>query len=185
MAPSAKELCLRTPEDYDGKEVTFQAWIRSIELYLLVNEEIYNTNQKKIAFILSFMKKGSALGWAIIFTSDAIDNKKFGTFADFKNSLTKAFLTTNLKAKALTCLQSIAQIKDEILPYINEFKVTTHLSGIVNQTILISLFTEGLNPALMCHIYSMNLVPTTIDEWYTKAKRFQAQWNQSSQVVSQ
>ena len=172
MAPSAKELRLRILEDYNGKEATFQAWIRSIELYLLVNEEIYDTNQKKITFALSFMKKGSALRWAIIFTSNAIDNKKFRTFANFKNSLTKAFLTTDLKVKPLACLQSIAQTKDEILPYINKFKIAAHLSGIVNQTILISLFTEGLNPALMHCIYSMDLVPTTIDEWYTKAERF-------------
>ena len=164
MAPSAKELHLRTPEDYDSREVTFQAWIRSVELYLLVNEEIYDTNQKKIAFTLLFIKKGSTLEWATTFTSDAIDNKKFRTFADFKNSLTKAFLTTDLKVKALTHLQFIAQTRDEILPYINEFKIAVHLSGIVDQTILISLFAEGLNPALMCHIYSMDSVPTTIDE---------------------
>ena len=184
MTPLTKKLCLGTPEDYDGKEVTFQAWIRSVELYLLVNEEIYNTDQKKIAFVFSFMKKGSALGWATTFTSDAIDNKKFRTFADFKNSLTKAFLTTDLKTKALTHLQFITQTRDEILPYINKFKIAAHLSRIVNQTVLISLFTEGLNPVLMHRIYSMDSVSTTIDEWYTKAKKFQAQWNRSSQVVS-
>ena len=104
MALSAKELCLGIPEDYDGKEATFQAWIRSVKLYLLVNEEIYDTDQKKITFAFSFIKKGSILGWATTFTSDTINNKKFGTFTDFKNSLTKAFLTTDLKAKALTCL---------------------------------------------------------------------------------
>ena len=107
------------------------------------------------------MKKGSTLGWATTFTSDAIDNKKFKTFTDFKNSLTKAFLTTNLKAKALACLQSITQIKDEILPYINKFKITVHPSGIVNQTDLISLFAEELNPALMHCIYSMDFIPST------------------------
>ena len=121
------------------------------------------------------MKKGSALGWATTFTSNAINNKKFETFTNFKNSLTKAFLTTDLKAKALAHLQSIAQTKDKILPYINEFKIAAHLSGIVNQTVLISLFAEGLNPALMHHIYSMDSIPSTINEWYTKAERFQAQ----------
>ena len=175
MAPSAKELHLGTPKDYDGKEATFQAWIRSVELYLLVNKEIYDTNQKKIAFALLFMKKRSALGWATIFTSNAIDNKKFRIFANLKVFLTKAFLTTDLKAKALAHLQSIAQTKDEIFPYINKVKITAHLSGIVDQTILISLFAKGLNPALICYIYSMNSVSTTIDKWYTKAERFQAQ----------
>ena len=124
--------------------MTFQAWIRSVKLYLLINEEIYDTDQKKITFALLFMKKGSALGWTTIFTSDTINNKKFGTSTDFKNSLTKAFLTTDLKAKALVHLQFITQTKDEIFLYINEFKITVHLSGIVDQIVLISLFTEGL-----------------------------------------
>ena len=121
------------------------------------------------------MKKGFALGWAITFTFDAIDNKKFRTFTNFRTSFTKTFLTTNLNAKALTCLQSISQTKDEILPYINEFKVTAYLSSIADQTVLISLFAEGLNLVLIHHIYSMNSVPTIINEWYTKVKRFQAQ----------
>ena len=121
------------------------------------------------------MKKGSALGWATTLTFDAINNKKFGTFANFKTSLIKTFLTTDLKTKALAHLQSITQTKDKILPYINEFKVAAHLSKTVDQTIPISLFTEGLNPALMHCIYSMDSVPTTINEWYTKAERFQAQ----------
>ena len=117
MTSSAKELHLGTLEDYDGKEATFQAWIRSVKLYLLINEKIYDTDQKKIT---------------TTFTSDTINNKKFGTSTDFKNSLTKAFLTTDLKAKALAHLQFITQTKDEILSYINEFKITVHLSGIVD-----------------------------------------------------
>ena len=83
MSSSMKELCLGTPEDYDDKEEMFQAWIQSIQLYLLVNNTTYNTDQKKIAFALSFMKKGAALGWTTTFTTDAINNNKFRTFLDF------------------------------------------------------------------------------------------------------
>ena len=184
MSSSTKKLCLGTPEDYDGREKTFQAWIQSIQLYLLVNDTTYDTDQKKIAFALSFVKKGPALGWATTFTTDAINNNKFGTFPDFVSSLKTTFLTTDLKGKALATLQSLIQHKDNMLGYINEFKVTTHLSGVTDQTVLIHLFSEGLNPVLMCCIYSMDSIPTIIEDWYTKAERFQAQWNRSNQVVS-
>ena len=130
------------------------------------------------------MRKGPTLGWAITFTADAIDNNKFGTFPDFVTTLKTTFLTTDLKGRALATLQSLVQHKDNVLGYINEFKVTAHLSGVTDQTVLIRLFSEGLNPALMHHIYSMDSVPTTINDWYTKAERFQAQWNQSNQVAS-
>ena len=62
MSSSTKELRLDTSEDYDGKEETFQAWIQSVQLYLLVNNATYDTDQKKITFALSFMRKGPILG---------------------------------------------------------------------------------------------------------------------------
>ena len=131
--------------------------------------------KKKITFALSFMRKGPAFEWATTFTADAINNNKFGTFPDFITTLKTTFLTTNLKGRALVTLQSLVQHKDNVLGYINEFKVATHLSGVTDQTVLICLFSEGLNPALMRRIYSMDSVPTTINDWYTKAERFQAQ----------
>ena len=164
MSSSTKELCLGTPEDYDGKEETFQAWIQSVQLYLLVNNATYNTDQKKIAFALSFMRKGPALGWATMFTTDAIDNNKFRTFPDFVTTLKTTFLTTDLKRRAFATLQSLVQHKDNVLGYINEFKVAAHLSGVTDQIVLIRLFSEGLNPVLMRCIYSMDSVPTTIND---------------------
>ena len=44
----------------------------SMMLYLMINDALYNKDQKKIAFALSFMKEGSAVIWASTFTKKAL-----------------------------------------------------------------------------------------------------------------
>ncbi|KAF8551906.1 hypothetical protein OG21DRAFT_1417089, partial [Imleria badia] len=141
-----------------------------------INAAIYDTDEQQIAFTLSFMKKETAQGWAATFTADAIKLKKFGTFDNFVKSLETTFCTINIKGKALGTLQSLNQDSDDILGYINQFKVAAHQSGLTDHSVLICFFSEGLNPGLMKHIYTMDTVPDEIEAWYMKAEAFQAQW---------
>ncbi|KAF8549926.1 hypothetical protein OG21DRAFT_1420497, partial [Imleria badia] len=144
----------------------------------------YDTNGKQIAFTLSFMKKGTAQGWAATFTADTIQLKKFGTFDDFVKSLEATFCTTDIKGKALGTLQCLNQDGDDILGLINQFKVTAHQSSLTDHSVLICFFSEGLNPRLMKQIYTMDTVPDKIEAWYTKAKAFQAQWAHSNKIAT-
>ena len=69
MTTTAKpiELRISTPEAYDGSFETSRQCLNAVQLYLLINEDIYNNNDKKIVFILSYMTKGFALTWAATF----------------------------------------------------------------------------------------------------------------------
>ncbi|KAF8557461.1 hypothetical protein OG21DRAFT_1378544, partial [Imleria badia] len=125
---------------------------------------------------LSFIKKGTTQGWAATLTADAIQLKKFGTFNDFVKSMEATFCTTDIKGKALGILQSLNQDGDDILGFINQFKVAAHQSGLTDHSVLICFFSEGLNRGLMRHIYTMDTIPDKIEAWYTKAEAFQAQW---------
>ncbi|KAF8546249.1 hypothetical protein OG21DRAFT_1427588, partial [Imleria badia] len=145
---------------------------------------IYDTDEKQITFTLSFIKKGTAKGWVTTFTADAIKLKKFGTFDDFVKLLETTFCTSNIKGKALGTLQSLNQDGDDILGYINQFKVATHQSGLTDHSVLICFFSEGLNPGLMKCIYTMDTVPNKIEAWYTKAEAFQAQWARSNKIAT-
>ena len=49
---------IRCSNDYDGKAETAQAWLYSVCLYLLVNQALYHDDDRKIAYVLSYMKKG-------------------------------------------------------------------------------------------------------------------------------
>ena len=67
------ELHISTPETYDGSFETSKQWLNNVQLYLLANKDIYDNNDKKIAFILSYMTKGSALTWAATFHENTVD----------------------------------------------------------------------------------------------------------------
>ncbi|KAF8551907.1 hypothetical protein OG21DRAFT_1392803, partial [Imleria badia] len=61
---TSKELHLGVPETFNGDEDEYHSWISSVQLYLLINAAIYDTDEQQIAFTLSFMKKETAQGWA-------------------------------------------------------------------------------------------------------------------------
>ena len=53
------EICIGCPDEYNGKAETAQAWLDSVHLYLLINQALYHDKNRKIAYALSYMKKGS------------------------------------------------------------------------------------------------------------------------------
>ena len=61
------KLQIGTPEAYNSSFETSRQWLNAVQLYLLVNEDVYNNDDKKIVFVLSYMTKGSALTWATTF----------------------------------------------------------------------------------------------------------------------
>ena len=60
-----QELKLGQPPTFDRTPEKARGWFNNTQLYLLVNKEIYNDNDKKIVFALSFMREGSAALWAL------------------------------------------------------------------------------------------------------------------------
>jgi hypothetical protein len=54
----ASELKLNQPKPFTGKRSEVDDFLQDVELYLEINEEIYNTDKKKIAYALTFMNEG-------------------------------------------------------------------------------------------------------------------------------
>ena len=60
-APSKpQELKLGQPSAFDRDPKKARAWINNTQLYLFINKDVYDHDNKKVAFALSFMKEGSA-----------------------------------------------------------------------------------------------------------------------------
>ena len=91
MTTTAKsiELWIGTPEAYDGSFETSKQWLNAVQLYLFVNKDVYNNDDKKIAFVLSYMTKGSALTWAATFCENPIDTKGTVILGTYLNFITK------------------------------------------------------------------------------------------------
>ena len=86
------EIRIRYPNEYDGKVETAQAWLDSVRLYLLINHALYYDDDRKIAFTLSYMKKGSAAIWAEVHRQQGLATLSFGTSAQFQTDFENTFI---------------------------------------------------------------------------------------------
>ena len=118
------ELRLNMPKVYDGSPTTAKYWLNSVRTYLLINKDIYSTDNKKVGYTLSFMTKGTAKSWVAVHTQNALDASSFRTFPDFIKDFQNTFLSTNSATEATTWLTNTCIHNNDYLPkYMGEFKL--------------------------------------------------------------
>ena len=184
--PRPQELKLGQLSIFNGNPKKARAWINNTQLYLLVNEDVYNHDDKKIAFALTFMKEGVAGLWALTETETAFTRNPpgFGTWADFLQRFNNLFILENTKEQAIAWLTTTkVNDKIDILDYISKFKNNATLSGITDQNILINFFSRGIPTQLMRRIYSMDIVTTTMEKWYQQTLHFKQVWERTNKIA--
>ena len=170
------EIRIGCPDEYDGKAETAQAWLNSICLYLLINQALYHDDDRKIAYALSYMKKGSTTAWAEVCRQQGFANQSFGTFVAFKTDFQKAFGNANIQQEAMNWLATThIATGEQLQEYINQFKlnvVHAKYDETKDTATLISYFSTGILVGIMQRVQAMDNVPTTIIGWYEKAAHF-------------
>ena len=183
-APSAAstkitEIRIRCPNEYDGKAETAQAWLDSVQLYLLINHALYYDDDRKITFALSYMKKGSAAIWAEVRRQQGLATLSFGTFAQFQQDFKNTFVDTNAAREAMNWLSTThINSGEQLQEYINTFKlnvVRAKYDEMKDAATLISYFSAGAPTWIMHRIQAMDTIPTTLTLWYEKAAHFHLQ----------
>ncbi|KAI5114797.1 hypothetical protein M0805_009694 [Coniferiporia weirii] len=182
MTTTAKEINLAKPNEFDGTREYARRFLSSCETYLRVNKHIYDTDELKINFVLSFMQTRTAGDWAInreslasAYNVDAKGNKLstivgYGTWDNFVKDFKSTFITTddtNEAQQALIKLKQTGTADD----FNNQFQSLATRSGITSPEALIALYQAGLTPALLKTIYNRDTIPTTINDWYKAASR--------------
>ena len=61
--PTIKKTELNLPKIFTGKETDLQRFLQDTFVFLTINKDHYNTNDKKIVFVMSFMTDGDAALW--------------------------------------------------------------------------------------------------------------------------
>ena len=193
MSTKPTELRIGTPEAFNGSYEKSMHWLHAVQFYLLVNKAIYDTDEKQIAFTLSYMTKGSALTWASTFQQSAISGTTFtlGTFTDFVAKLNTMFKHHDVTGNTISWLSTKHMQKNmknnsyspSLTEYISTFKNHVALANISDASVLIRYFYAGIPPPLMCCIMSMDTVPSNIDDWYKKAVAFQTQWERADDIA--
>ncbi|KAI5116053.1 hypothetical protein M0805_009362 [Coniferiporia weirii] len=182
MTTTTKEINLAKPNEFDGTREYARRFLSSCETYLRVNKHIYDTNELKINFVLSFMQTRTAGDWAInreslasAYNVDTKGNKLstivgYGTWDDFVKDFKSTFITTddtNEAQQALIKLRQTGTADD----FNNQFQSLATRSGITSPEALIALYQAGLTPALLKTIYNRDTMPNTINDWYKAASR--------------
>ena len=181
-----QELKLGQPPTFNGTPEKARGWFNNTQLYLLVNKEIYNDNDRKIAFALSFMREGSAALWALTKTEAALKRNppNFGTWQGFLNKFSASFILKNTKDQAIAWMMTTkVDKKTPFMDYISQFKNNATLSEINNQDVLINFYSRGIPPFLMKKIYGMDTVPNNIDKWYQQTLHFQHVWEKTNEIA--
>ena len=144
-----------------------------------INDTIYNMDPAKIAFVLSFITAGEAQKWKEQFMCSIMSNNKmmFPTFGNFMTKLQDAFKAVNPVDSAMQKLALLQQGNQPVEEMITDFRllmgnarVSTDLAS--NQIHLIKMFMIFLNPQLKKKMIFGDIVPKTIEEWYTKAIQY-------------
>ncbi|KIN98737.1 hypothetical protein M404DRAFT_31064 [Pisolithus tinctorius Marx 270] len=176
-ATKATELKIGAPSDFDGDQKNAMSWLYSVQTYLLVNEELYDTDTKRVVYTLSYMKKGVTHSWATTFQKTSLEKNppSFGTFADFVKDFKNSFTSPDTASTAITKLHTMKQ-KESVEQYITDFQTAAANSTITEDVALIEFFSQGLKPFITNRIHMMETTPTKITNWYTQAQKFDAKW---------
>jgi len=92
-------------------------------VYLSLNDKSYNTDQKKIIYVLSFMNEGTAKTWKEAFLDSVFSdvNQDYGKFNDFLLNIKGAFSTADSEGEAQAQLRQLKQGKGTADEYISQF----------------------------------------------------------------
>jgi hypothetical protein len=154
MAPSTnpKEVKIRTPTEFHGDKEKATQFIRDIQLYLHINAHIYDTDEKKIIFTLSFMTDRAAAAWKEAFITDKTQKGggfTFGAWDTFLKVFKEGFEPIDAAGHAHLKLKTLKQGDRPAEDYISDFCIFASKSGISSDKALREYFIDGLNPKLL------------------------------------
>ena len=158
-----------------GKRTDLQHFIQEMFIFLTINKEHYNTNDKKIVFVMLFMNDGDASIWKQEFISrimkdDQGDDISFKMYKAFMDSLEKSFSPYNGPGDALEEIKQLKFTNDKSIDeHVSKFKLLVAQSGLGQSVAVINLFRETLPYSLQCPIITAEFSPTTLDGWFNKA----------------
>ena len=170
---TTKEIWINNPKTFNGDRNYLNKFIQSCTAYLDLNIEIFNSDKKKILFILSYMTEGTAEAWKEVFMDDK--NGSYGTFPEFLATLKKAFSAADAEGEAWAQLRHLRQTKDTADEYVVQFRILAGRAKLTDDKTLIEYFIEGINTGILQKIFAQNPLPATINDWYEAATKFDSQ----------
>jgi hypothetical protein len=172
VANKAKEYGMNKPTPFTGDQTKIRQFLQDCLGYLDINQSIYNTDQLKIGFILSYINDGKAANWKEYYLDTLEDPNtgmpNFPTLVMFLADIRKAFQAADWVWDMVNRLKTLRQGKKTAEELNMEFLQIVGQAGMDRKTPsdhlhLIGYYRKTLEPRLSCRILFSNDVPKTID----------------------
>src|SRR5271168_3033955 len=189
MAPSnsneTKELRVNPPTHFTGNREDLDNFIQDCMLYLTLNGAVYETDEKQIIFMLSYMTEGTACAWKEAFVRDVINSpaNDFGSLKQFTVNLKKAFEASDLEGDASAKLRQLKQGKDSVDDYVAQFRILAGKARMTDDAALMEYFMEGINTGILQKIFAQEKLPATITEWYKRTSRCDSHYRRVQEIL--
>jgi hypothetical protein len=86
VAPKPNKMKIRLQSNFNGDHTKTREFILDCSMYLNINDTIYNTDKKKILFMLSYMRGGTAGPWKDAFYTAKHTANRWGLLQTSKQS---------------------------------------------------------------------------------------------------
>ena len=190
-APTAiKKTELNPPKPFTGKRTDLRRFLQDTFVFLTFNKQHYDNDDKKIAFVMSFMTDRDAALWKEEFIGKVIrdsvtrgDDISFGTYKKFIESLEKLFSPYDTPGDALNAMKHLRMGEGNFDEHLAKFKLLVSQSGLDESAVLIDLFQETLPVGLQRPILLSENPPTTLQGWYNKASTFHGNWKRTQRLL--
>ena len=178
-----KEYNINRPTPFTGDRTKIENFVQECNVYLNINQGTYDNDAAKIAFVLSFIMAGEAQKWKEQFIRSITNNQlmTFPTFGEFMTKLQDAFKAVNPIDTAMQKLALLQQGNRPVEELITDFRLLIGDARLStdspsDQIHLIKMFMTCLNPQLKKKVIFGDIVPKTIEDWYTKAIQYDSNY---------
>jgi hypothetical protein len=178
------------PKPFDGDSHKFKNFLYEIQLYFQAYSATFNDDDKKIIFVLGYLREGLAAQLRQNFleahTNATTGILTLGTYASFLQELKDTFTDPNEATNQRQALEVLKQKSLTAEEFFLQFDTLRRAAGYGDATMhgqfLIGLLERNLNYALIDHIYNINPLPTTYAAYKAAALTLDALHRRKEQI---
>ena len=190
---NGKELGINKPTPFTGDRKKVGTFIQETKVYLTINDDVYNKDEKKIAFMLSYMTDKEALQWKELYIEQLTNTNGdlvFPTYKKFLDDLKDAFKPADRTGEAMNALNNLKQGNKTAEELATEFRLLAGQASLEAKSHsdhihLIGLFRNALRPAISRRILFGEIIPKTIEEWIAKAIQYDTNYRMAMVLTGQ
>jgi hypothetical protein len=189
-----REYAINKPNSFDGDRKKIDNFIQECQMYFKANSSIYDNDDLKVSFVLSFMNEKEALQWRKSFVRAKTNTNEdiiYPSYKDFLKLLRDYFRPVDGVNQALNKLNILKQGARTAEELVTEFRLLASDAelgdddGRSDGKFLIQLFRNSLNPRLRDRILLDRDIPKTISDWLDRAIQYDLNFRNAKELSGQ